>query len=253
MAKGSCSSLDFIGRLRTANILDRVDPRRPNEIVNELLDDYKATIESFGSRYTEKVLAFAEHISNCHQNYQRFEAERSPTERMIEVRGFAYLTLDNTYTSIKLLMLGYLTPSGNMLRQSLEAACMCILLATDTSIVIGGKKGEIRFFEEYRRRKPFTRSHRAVEHVKRNTDALDINSEAIARFVTGKQFYDKYSHPSKMSMASRLTGQDGDSWLIGGHFDETRMQIYDKEFSERVNFAEILPSFIETIFSRAKG
>ena len=154
VANGARSSLDFIGCLRTLNILDRVDPRRPSEIVNELHDDYKATIESFGSRYTAKVLAFAEHISNCHQKYHRFVAEESPTERMVEVRGFAYLTLDNTYTSMKLLMLGYLTPSGNMLRQSLEAACMCILLATDTSIAIGGKKGEIRFFEEYRRRKP---------------------------------------------------------------------------------------------------
>lgn len=89
--------------------------------------------------------------------------------------------------------------------------------------------------------------------MKNNTDALDVNSEAIVRFVTGKQFYNKYSHPSKMTVASRLTGQDGDSWLIGGHFDEARMPIYDKEFNARVNFAEILPSFIETIYSRTKG
>lgn len=232
-------------------ILDRVDPRFPNEIVNDLHEDYQATIESFGGHYTEKLLAFAEHISNCHQKYHRFLAERSPTERMIEVRGFAYLTLDNTYTSMKLLMLGYLTPSGNMLRQSLEAACMCILLATDTSIEIRGR--EIRFYEEYCRNKSFTKSHRSVAIVQDNSEALVVNSEAIARFVTGKQFYNQYSHPSKMTIASRLTGQDGDTWLIGGHFDETRMQIYDKEFSERVNFAEILPSFIETIYNRAKG
>ena len=232
------------------NILNRVDPRKPNEIVNELYDDYKTTIDSFGRAYPEKALGFAEHISECHQKFHRFEAEKSPTERMVEVRGFAYLTLDNVYTSMKLLMLGFLTPSGNMLRQSLEAACMCILFATDTSIDVGRKK-EIRFYEEYCRNKPFTRSHRAVALVKSNCDALDVNSEAIARFVTGREFYNQYSHPSEISMASRFTGQDGDSWLIGGHFDDARVQIYDKEFSERIKFAEILPSFIETIYIRA--
>ena len=147
---------------------------------------------------------------------------------MIEVSGFAYVTLDNVYTSMKLLLLGYLTPSGNMLRQSLEAACMCILLATDAPLKVRGKRDEIHFYEEYRYHKRFTRSHRAVELVKNNTDALEVNSEAIAQFVSGKQFYNEYSHPSKLTVASRLTGDDEDSWLIGGHFDEAECRSMTK-------------------------
>ena len=207
------------------------------------------------SDYHEELLEFSEIISKCHKNYQLFNNIKNSTDRIIQVGGFAYLSFDNAYTSMKLLMIGYLTPSGNMLRQSLESACMAVLLATDCEIEIAAKKGKnrkIKFYEDFANDEKHTQSYKAVSYVDNNQEILGVNGKSISSFIKGKQFYNQYSHPSKMSMASRLTRANNISWLMGGGYDIGKKSIYDIEVETRVNYAEVLPTFIQEVFDRAK-
>ena len=232
-----------------------IEPRKVEDVVIELFDDYNETLEEFSNNYNKELLEFAETISKCHRNFQLFNSIRNPSDRVIQAGGFVYLSFDNTYTSMKLLMLGYLTPSGNMLRQSLESACMAVLLATDCEIAIAGKKGKkqkIKFYEEFLDDKKHTQSHKAVSYVDNNQEILGVYDKSISSFIKGKQFYNQYSHPSKMSMASRLTPANNISWLMGGGYDIEKKPIYDIEVEARVNYAGILPTFIQEVFDRAK-
>ncbi len=229
-----------------------IEPRKVEDVVNELFDDYRQTLEDFAKNYNQEILEFSETISKCHRNYQLFSNAKNPSNRIIQVGGFVYLSIDNAYTSMKLLMLGYLTPSGNMLRQSLESTCMAILLATDCEIEIDRKKQKSQFYEDFVNDKKHTKSYRAVSYVDNNQQILGVNDQSISSVVKGKQFYNQYSHPSKMSIASRLTSANNISWLMGGGYDKKKKSIYDRKFEARVNYVGILPTLILEVFDRAK-
>ena len=86
-----------------------IESRKVEDVVIELFDDYSETLEEFSNNYNKELLEFAETICKCHRNFQLFNSIRNPSDRVIQAGGFVYLSFDNTYTSMKLLMLGYLT------------------------------------------------------------------------------------------------------------------------------------------------
>ncbi len=129
---------------------------------------------------------------------------------------------------------------------------MAILLATDCEIEIDRKKQKSKFYEDFVNDKEHTKSSRSVSYVDNNQQILGVNDQSISSVVKGKQFYNQYSHPSKMSIASRLTPANNISWLMGGGYDKEKKSIYDREFEARVNYVGILPTLILEVFDRAK-
>lgn len=233
-------------------IMKVIDARKVQDLVIELFDDYKETLDDFTESHNEELVEFSEIISECHKKYQLFNNINNPSDRVIQVGAFVYLSFDNAYTSMKLLMLGYLTPSGNMLRQSFESVCMAVLLATDCEIEIAKKKGKIKFYEDFVNDRKHAQSHRAVSYVNDNQEILRVNDKSMSSLIKGKRFYNEYSHPTKMSMASRLTPENNKTWMIGGGYDTGKKPIYDIEIETRVNYCGMLPTFIQEVFDRAK-
>jgi len=230
-----------------------IDPKNLEDIRNELLVDYKDTLADFSENHQEQLSQFASVMVDCHRVFQLFTNIEEPTARQAEVRAFAYSALDNIYTSMKLLMLGYIAPSGNMLRQSLESTCMTVLLATDRKIEIGVKRGKskkIDFWRDYSKEQKHTMSFRSISHVRTNSKILEVDDRAILTFVKQKEFYNNYSHPSRMSIGSRLSAE-GRSWLIGGDYDVGKKSIYNHEADTRINYAKTLPTFLHVVLDRA--
>ena len=231
-----------------------IDPKDVHDLVRELHDDYANTVEAFSNNHSRSLLEFTESIAKCYQKYELFNADKELSQRAVEVGGYVFLAIDNVYVSVKLLVLGYIAPSGNSMRQSLESVCMAILLSHDANINIGGAKtpNMVDFFGLYCTGDKKSLSHRSLRYVDINKEALGVRAEAIGAFFVGKDHYNECSHPNRYTLASRMVGADGGSFVIGGEYDDDKKSAYEKELRDRLRYISIIPAFVDEVHARAK-
>ena len=147
-----------------------------------------------------------------------------------------------------------------MFRQSLESICMSILLATDQKVDLSKKKPNIDFFNEFNQEYNkllknqkastyYTLTHLSYGHVEKNATKLGVDTEAFEELKKSKDFYNKYSHSSILTMGARMTEV---RFRFGCGVEDLDLSIYAKEIDGRVNYAKIIPDFIETIYLKLK-
>ena len=223
--------------------------------MNELHTDYGQIVNTFSANHSEGLLKFTEMVCDCYKKLELFNKDKNPSQRALEVGGYVFLAVDNVYISVKLLVLGYFAPSGNSMRQSLESVCMAILLSQNGSINIGTNKKpkEVDFFDLYMEGDKKSLSHRALSYVDANKKVLGVSEEAIDAFFVGKDHYNDYSHPNKLSLASRMVGVDGGSFVVGSEYDQDKKQAYEKELQDRIKYVAIIPKFIDVVYERASN
>jgi len=78
---------------------------------------------------------------------------------------------------------------------------------------------------------------------------LGLNREAINTMVEAQKFYDRYSHPSHLTIASCLSFESPGEFYVGGSYDNGKKKAYDKEFGIRVSLAKNLPEIVGNIKS----
>ena len=237
------------------SIVNTINPRNAQELVNELHSDYGKTINAFSANHSKGLFKFTELVCNCYKTFELFNKDKSPSQRAIDVGGYVFLAIDNVYVSVKLLVLGYFAPSGNSMRQSLESVCMAILLSHNGNINIGTDKKpkEVDFFKLYSTGDKKALPHKSLGYVDVNKNALGVSEKAIAAFFVGKDHYNEYSHPNKLSLASRMVGVDGGSFIVGDEYDEDKKTAYEKELRDRIKYVSIIPKFIDVVYERVKN
>ncbi|MCH6583595.1 MAG: hypothetical protein IH808_11390, partial [Proteobacteria bacterium] len=223
--------------------MNTINPRNAQELVNELHSDYGKTINAFSANHSKGLFKFTELVCNCYKTFEFFNKDKSPSQRAIDVGGYVFLAIDNVYVSVKLLVLGYFAPSGNSMRQSLESVCMAILLSHNGNINIGTDKKpkEVDFFKLYSTGDKKALPHKSLGYVDVNKNALGVSEKAIAAFFVRKDHYNEYSHPNKLSLASRMVGVDGGSFIDGDEYDEDKKTAYEKELRDRIKYVSIIP------------
>ena len=225
------------------------------EIINEIHSNYGQTINAFSANHSAGLLKFTELVCNCYKSQEIFNTENDMSQRVIDVGGYTFLAIDNVYVSVKLLVLGYFSPSGNCMRQSLESVCMAILLSHNGTINIGSveKPKEQNFFELYSTGDKKTLSHNSLRYVDLNKEALGVNEKAISAFFSGKDRYNGYSHPNKLSLAFRMVDVEGGTFIVGGEYDEDKKPAYEAELRDRIKYVSILPDFVNVVYKTAKN
>lgn len=234
--------------------MKKIKPTELKELIEEFHFDYKEDIDSFSKDYAPEILEFCKGIVLCHKKHCLFQQIKKPSEKADHTAAHVYVTIDNIYTSMKLLAIGYIVPSGNMYRQSMEAASMAVLISSQHKIRYKEKQKNksIDFFKYYLEDKPIARPHRAFDHVKNNASTLGVRSEAIERLEKSKKFLNNFSHCSKLAMSFRQTGGKPSYWFIGGGIGHQDKGILKKEITSRTNFVKIIPELIEGLYQRVK-
>ena len=102
---------------------------RPDEIVKELFHDNSEVLNEFSVRFSNEILSFAELFSEAYKKYLELNHLIKDTENIQKayVSGLMYLLLDNLLTSVKLFLMGYGIPSGNLMRHVIESVALVIL------------------------------------------------------------------------------------------------------------------------------
>ena len=234
-----------------------LNPARPDEIVKELFHDNSEILNEFSGQFSKELLEFAELFSEAYKKYLELDRliRETENEQKAYVSGLTYSLLDNLLTSVKLFIMGYQIPSGNLMRQVIESIALATLCSLKDKIRISTTKNktkDIHFYTSFINQKSEAKSFLALKYLEANYDNLGINEDAINALKKSRTFYHHYSHPGEFSLASTISFEKPGKSFIGGSFDHGKMEEYKKELLQRINFCKILPNIITGLIYRVK-
>jgi hypothetical protein len=253
-------------RLKTKIMKERIiHPEKPDDIVKELAHPNSEEIDQFAKLFPEDILKFAElfseaykkwlELNHCIGNAKRINAEPSQKDYIM---FFSHQILDNLFTSMKMLLMGFQTASGNLMRQVAEGSAIVILLSLNFEIKREiRKRGKVRwkkfyYFKSFKEDKSYARSHKAIYLLEKNKDAINISEYGLNLLKLFKDNYNKYSHPTFFSTSSFVSLEKPGRLYIGGAFDDGKIEWYKHEIKSKIFFCDKLPGLIRGLIIKVK-
>ncbi len=191
----------------------------------------------FTSKFGDEVEQFTASMIAAFEQWEEFNSKIGEDENGAKISNLIYCCTNHCAVAMELFLAGNLIPSGNTMRQALEAIAMGILAS----------KPNLGFLENFSNDRYST--SKAIRDVLRNSEALNINIDAVGTIQESETFYHKFSHVTLMTIALNESFSDPEIKPLGGYFDEGKMPQYKIEIDGRIKLANILPNLIQGIES----
>ena len=208
-------------------------PQHPDEILKELTSPNVEELDEFTKTFPQEIVSFAESFSAAFKKYlelrhcaEKNAEETRPIDQKDFVVFFSYQILDNLFTSLKTLLMGFQTASGNLMRQVAEGVAVVILCATSSEIKRNYKRNgkpktkTFHYYECFKGDKGYARAHMAISLLENNKEVVIISDYGIDILKLLKEHYNKYSHPNFWGTSSFISIRNPGKMYIGGCFDE---------------------------------
>ena len=230
-----------------------IDLTNPTEVVKEIFDDDRWIKDEFSTHLSSEILRFGETLAESFKRFPQLDKLSSDSnEQAAFVAGYVFGVFDDLLVSMKLLVSGKMIASGNLMRQALEGVAVSILCASSELVAVRKQKQivKINYWERLKSDDPLVNAHLSVQQLEINCDALGVSRDAIKTFKSARQRYHLFSHPSFMSLASRIALGEAGPIYIGGNFDAAKLPAYRVEISERTSLCGLLPKIIDGLIVR---
>ena len=189
----------------------------------------------FIKRYESPLDQFVLHTATAYKRWKSLDSLVSGSIERAHISSIVYGVINNLVISMKLLLMGLNIPSGHMHRQVLEGIALALLASRRNTGVL----------QKYIDGKYSTQ--KAIPHLGRLAKKLGIDPEAVRTLQRANKFRDQFSHLTNMTLAHSMFLNPPGSLMLGGFFDEGKLEIYDKEVKSLVSLASTLCNFIEGI------
>jgi uncharacterized protein YbjQ (UPF0145 family) len=224
-------------------------PDREPEIANLreiVLSDLQSTDDgaraAFRQEFGGELSTFAESTTTALDLWSHFrETLRDDDERRLTVAAAAFTALNQNISSYKLFMSGYTVASGSLFRQVLEGVSLAFLCSAKSLTVLD------RFIEN----KYSTKN--AVSELAKHAQKVHANSVAMQTLRRAYEFYHKYAHLTRLTIAAGANFSLGGTPNVGAYFDPAKLPEYRKEVKGRVSFAKILPNIITGVARKRRS
>jgi hypothetical protein len=155
-------------------------------------------------------------------------------EHRAHVSALVYTAITLHIQSLKLFLSGQTVASGNLFRQVIETIALALLCS--------GKDLDVlkRFMENQ------YSSTVAVRDVLRQHERLSLKGDALEALKISQEFYHKYSHITKMTIAIGMSFSEKGLY-VGASFDNGKIDAYTKEVKGRVSLAAVFPNFVDGV------
>jgi hypothetical protein len=220
-------------------------------VIKELFDEKKWVKDKFAEHFSQELLELAEGIANAFAVYPQLNdaAKAANTEQAALVEGFMFEVLDNLLVSTKILLIGLLMPSGNLMRQAVEGVALALLCSSKVELEITSdkkkqKKVAVLYWECLKKSDPRVKSYKALNHLEDNQKTLGVTKDAVNRLEKAKTHYNYFSHSGLFGIASRVPRRTEEPLCVGGCFDSEKVEAYKQEIRERIGLCSILPNLI---------
>lgn len=228
-----------------------VDFSKPDAVIHELFDPDESVRAQFKNRFSKQAIEFSESIAPAFARFHKFSEDGQYCIQTALVCGFVHGVLDDTVTSIKLLLTGKVTAAGNLFRQAIEGVCMAIMCSHPGKLLIGEK--ECDYWALIANHAKEGEGHLAAKQLLKNWDRLGLNLEGAEQLKAALDLYNKHSHAGTVAMAYRMELGPNGVIYIGGHFDEAKIEGYATEFSQRVELAKLLVQVIDAVWPHIRA
>lgn len=233
--------------------MHKFNPLNTDELFAELFDiQHGGSVFQFQKDFSAEVFSVCELIKQCYVGFLQFENLAEPDEQFMFLSAHVYAMVESLYTSIKLLTLGFLAPSGNQFRVALEALAYSILLSCREELLLEIKQNkwvEANFFEDFLNQKRWTRSHLVIKILDKNKETLGLSTKAVSLLNTTKELYNHYSHATLWTIRTVVVSSECTSF--GGGYDREQKALYKDELSARKMFIEKVPGFLVALYEKS--
>lgn len=206
----------------------------------ELMSDNQEVRSQFISHFNEEIEAFITAMASAYEAWQKYDKTVGTDRRRAYVAAFLFNALNNLLTSMKLFISGYSIPSGNLVRQTLEAIF--------TAILCSCKK--LQVYQQIDRDKFSTKDSGKL--VLKHSELLNIKKKSIKEAMKLYVFYHKFSHSTLLALAHNISFTNSGTIYVGPSFDAEKLFAYRKEVSGRLNIAKTISNVIEGILMEQK-
>jgi hypothetical protein len=192
---------------------------RDEAISKQFLEHFSGYAKEF---HTQITIA-----ANVWLAFQRVAGDRKD---LAYTSGYFLNCINCAAISVKLLLNGYLVPSGNLCRNAIESLAIAILISVP----------ETRCFELLMEGKEF--AHQSVYLLQKHAALVGVKPEAIGSLITNYKFFHQYSHSSLLSLSSVIISPEASN--IGAVFVGDRLDGYTTELENRINLAKLITNGI---------
>jgi len=204
-------------------------------VFTEITADDPAVRGEYLAKFEAQAREFSDGMADAVTRWRALDAGSEKNEKHAYVSALTYSAITLHIQSMKLFLSGQPVASGNLLRQVIEAIALALICSGKLDVLD-------RFIED--KYSP----NNAVRDACRHYEKLGILKDSVTTLRDAQQFYHRYSHPTKMTIAS-VTSLSGEGYYVGASFDDAKVAAYEKEVNNRVNLAQVFPSFIEAVKS----
>jgi len=195
---------------------------------SEVRDDYLALFEA-------DTRTFADFMAQAFVRWRSFNNEVKGDDRKAHVSALVYSAVTLHILSLKLFLSGHTVAAGNLLRQVIESIALALLCSGKDLDVL------VRFMEDK------YSSTVAVRDVLRHAKKLSLKGDALEALKNSQEFYHKYSHVTKMTIAIGMSFSEKGELYVGASFDKGKVEAYTREVKGRVSLAEVFSNFVEGV------
>lgn len=203
------------------------------EIVKSAVLDFpEDVLQNFLAEFANEIEDFINVMTVAYDAWKSFDSKISGDEELAHISSLVYGAINLHAISMHLLISGFLIAAGNTQRQVLESIAMAFL----------GSKRNLGYLHRYANNKFST--NKAVDLVIKKHKILNLNHDALIILRRSRNFYNKLSHPTIMTVASHISLENRGVTFFGASFDGAKRDIYRKEISSRINLAKTFVNFI---------
>jgi len=210
-------------------------PKEAREkIFAEIVSDDSDVRAKFLEKFKPQAEEFSDAMAKAVTAWRELDAKVEGNERLAYVSALVFTALTLHIQSMKLFLSGQPVAAGNAFRQVLESIALALICSAKHLNVLD------RFIkDEYS-------TNDAIRDVLRHAEKLGLIEDAVRSLSEAKDFYHKYSHPTKMTIASVMSFSE-EGLYVGASYDEGKLEAYTKELNGRAGLAKVLFSFVEAV------
>lgn len=222
---------------------------RKDEIPNfrKMLGDELRSLDEgakseFNNHFSKQIDEFTVHMAiTLRRWHELLEAIPDGDERQGLVAAILFTNINMNVQSFKLFITGYTVAAGALFRQVLEGMALSFLCSAK----------ELPVLNDFMNDRYSTNC--AIQHLNKNYKAANVRHDALKTLNIAYQFLHKFSHPTKLTIATGANFSKEAAPNIGAFFDPAKKNEYEKDINGRVSFAAALPDAIDGVAYNLKS
>lgn len=205
-----------------------------DKILREITSDDEDTRREYLARFESDAKSFSGFMAEGFMLWRSMDDSVGKSEELAYVSGLVYMAITLQIQSMKLFLSGHAVAAGNTFRQVLESIALALLCSSKRHNFL-----QRLIDDRYS-------SNNAVRDVIRHAAKLGVLKDGLEVLKNAHAFYSKYSHPTKLTIASTIA-MSGKGIYVGASFDEEKLYAYKKEVKGRLGLAKTFPNIITAI------